>query len=100
MTTVSINDAAETLPQLLREAERGPVLIRDGERDVAVLVTPDAWSERTERFARFERSREKVIAELTEKLGAANVRYVDFVNDILNDLMIGTAKSSFQIQVS
>ena len=86
MTTVSIDEASKALPRLLREVDQGPVAIRDGERDIAILVDANAWSERAERVARLEQSRERVVNELTKKLAAANVRYVDFVDEILNEL--------------
>ncbi|HEY5330339.1 MAG TPA: hypothetical protein VIJ79_10675 [Acidobacteriaceae bacterium] len=85
MTTVSIDEVSEALPRLLREVDQGPVAIRDGECDVAILVDPNSWSERAERVARLEQSRERVVSELTEKLATANIRYVDFVEEILNE---------------
>jgi PHD/YefM family antitoxin component YafN of YafNO toxin-antitoxin module len=86
MTTVSVNEAVETLPKLLRATAEGPVVIRDGDHDVAVLVNSDAWDERVQRFARLEQSRDRVVRELTRRLEAADIRYVDFVDEILNEL--------------
>jgi len=86
MTTVSITEATQTLPELLRAVEDGPVAIRDAGHDVAFLIKPSDWSERAKKLARLEQSRSKVVSEMTTKLSATGVRYVDFVQEILDEL--------------
>jgi nicotinamide riboside kinase len=82
MQTATASEA--TLPELIQQVRKGPVLIRDGGADVAVLVAPDIfWQEQMERVERSERSREEMVQELSKNLRKAGISYVDFVRDIL-----------------
>lgn len=84
MQTVTTEQARDTLPELLKQVENGPVLIRDGGEDVAVLVSPDRFNrEQLAKVESFEKSRDEMVVELSRNLTRANIDFSQFVKDFL-----------------
>ena len=57
-TTVTTDEAVANLPSLIVQAHTTPVIIREGEMEVAMIVAPERfWEEKLARAEQFEKSR-------------------------------------------
>jgi len=87
MTTVSTAEAKETLPELI--GRREPVMIREGDQNVAMLISlvPKQFNEeeRQLRWSRFLKTRDSVAAELEASLAKDGITVEEFLKDALED---------------
>lgn len=90
MTTVSIEEAARTLPHLVEESRTGSIVIRDGSGDAAMLISlrPRQVTEDRRKAAIEEMHRlsEIVSAELEESLAKDGLTVEEFLADVLTDV--------------
>lgn len=85
MQTVSTAEACASLPELLKQVNDGPVLIREGEKDVAVLVSPESYdtTEREKRFLRLKKLRDEASEELRANLAREGTSVDEFLAELL-----------------
>ncbi len=86
MSTVTIDEARSSLPELLERVRIEPVVIRDGDRELAILVSPkDFERERLTRIEAFQRSRDAMVAELEKNLARDGITVEQFVAELLSE---------------
>jgi hypothetical protein len=87
MTTVTTIEAAAALPELIERSRSETVVIRDGDRDVAYLISPEQMErERVAKVAAFREACHLASDELERSLAAEGISVEDFVADALKDL--------------
>jgi len=90
MTTVSIEEATRTLPNLVEESRSGTIVIRDEAGDAAMLISlrPRQATEDKRKAAIEEMHRlsEKISAELEESLAKDGLTVEEFLADVLTDV--------------
>ena len=90
MTTVSIEEATRTLPNLVEESRSGTIVIRDEAGDAAMLISlrPRQVTEDRRQAAIDEMYRlsEKISAELEESLAKDGLTLEEFMADVLTDV--------------
>ncbi len=90
MTTVSIEEATRTLPNLVEESRSGTIVIRDEAGDAAMLISlrPRQATEDKRKTAIEEMHRlsEKISAELEESLAKDGLTIEEFLADVLTDV--------------
>ena len=90
MRTVSIEEAARTLPDLVEESRSATVVIRDGAGDAAMLISlrprPATEGKRKAAIEDMHRLSEKISAELEESLAKDGLTVEEFLADVLTDV--------------
>jgi hypothetical protein len=84
MSTVTVDEARSSLPELLERARVEPVLIRDGDRDLGVLVSPESFErDHLRRVERFEATRDAMVLEMEKNLARDGMTMEQFVKELL-----------------
>jgi prevent-host-death family protein len=84
MSTVTVDEVRSSLPELLDRVRREPVVIRDGDRELAVLVSrADFDRDRLMKIEAFEKSRNAMVAELEKNLALDGMTAEQFVAELL-----------------
>jgi antitoxin (DNA-binding transcriptional repressor) of toxin-antitoxin stability system len=88
MTTVSIEEAARKLPELLQRAQTESVYIRDDQGISTLLVSfrPRTDAERQQAIARMQELAEEASAELELSLAKDGIAVEEFLADALADV--------------
>jgi antitoxin (DNA-binding transcriptional repressor) of toxin-antitoxin stability system len=86
-TTVSTSEAAANLSTVIEQAKSSPVVIRDGDENVAMIFSLNPRrktdEERQAAWQRFEETRNLVAAELEASLAKDGISVDDFLADAL-----------------
>lgn len=84
MSTVTVDEVRRSLPELLERVRAAPVVIRDGDRDLAVLVSPkDFELDHLRKVERFESTRDAMVMEMERKLAQDGITMEQFVRELL-----------------
>jgi len=90
MTTVSIEEAARTLPDLVEESRGGTIVIRDDAGDAAMLISlrprQVTKDKRKAAIEEMHRLSEKISGELEESLAKDGLTVEEFMADVLTDV--------------
>jgi hypothetical protein len=86
-TTISSSEAADDFIAVIERSQSAPVLIRDGDEDVAVVFSlrprVKTEAERQAAWEKFERTRNRLAAELEANLAREGTTVEDFLADVL-----------------
>ncbi len=87
MATVSISEAANTLPALLQRARSESVVIEDeaGDKSLILSLKLKTEEERMAAVLKFEQTCHEVSAELAANLAKEGISVEDFLADLLAD---------------
>jgi len=88
MATVTIDEAAKSLPLLLRRAHSESIIIRNDDGDDVMLLSlrPKSEDERRVARERLEQISKVASAELAENLAKDGISVEDFLADALADV--------------
>jgi hypothetical protein len=86
-TTISSSEAADDFIGVIERSQSAPVLIRDGDEDVAMVLSLrprlKTEAERQAAWEKFERTRNRVAAELEANLAKEGITVEQFLADVL-----------------
>jgi PHD/YefM family antitoxin component YafN of YafNO toxin-antitoxin module len=84
MSTVTVDEVRSSLPELLERVRREPVVIRDGDRELAILVSPEDFErDHLRKVERFEATRDAMVLEMERKLALDGMTMEQFVRELL-----------------
>jgi hypothetical protein len=84
MATVTTDEVRTCLPQLLEQARTQPIFIRDGDRDLGVLISAEGFErDQLRKVARFEATRDAMVLELEKNLAQDGMTMEQFVQELL-----------------
>jgi hypothetical protein len=86
-TTISSSEAADDFIGVIERSQSAPVLIRDGDEDIAVIFSlrprVKTEAERQAAWEKFESTRNRVAAELEANLAKEGITVDEFLADVL-----------------
>ena len=86
MQSATLDQLRTTLDDVLRQSAFEPVHIQVGQKDVAVMMSPQSFQHHElENIEAFERSRNIMAAELKATLEANGMDLEHFVDQLLNE---------------
>jgi PHD/YefM family antitoxin component YafN of YafNO toxin-antitoxin module len=84
MSTVTVDEVRNSLPELLERVRQEPVSICDGDRELAILISPkDFELDHLRKVERFEATRDAMVLEMERKLAQDGMTMEQFVRELL-----------------
>ncbi len=84
MSTLTVDEVRSSLPELLARVRSEPVIIREGEREVAVIVSREDYArDQLRKVESFERARDAMVMELATNLAKDGMTVEQFVRELM-----------------